>query len=209
MSTKMLLLSTKSVIINLWRGNLYQMNNYLKENKDNKSKSLGEIIKERRESFNYSQREIARKLKIDNSGLAKVEKGERKKPSVMFLTKISLLLRIDLTFLMKKAGYAEEEIKIANSEPYFYYDSNEILEKMIKDKRKKIDKATLEKSMFEKLLRADIIFNVIDETGNNQIEISNFLKEQIKERDNLIIKYQESIDKMTKVLNINLKNKDK
>ena len=177
----------------------------LKENKDNKSKSLGEIIKERRESFNYSQREIARKLKIDNSGLAKIEKGERKKPSVIILTKISLLLKIDLTFLMKKAGYDEEEIKIANSEPYFYYDSNEILEKMINDNRKKIDKAILEKSMFEKLLRADIIFNVIDETGNNQIEISDFLKEQIKERDNLIIKYQESIDKMTKVLSSNNK----
>ena len=192
-------------------GEIYtEMDNYLKENKENKSKILGEIIKERREYFNFSQREIARKLKIDNSGLAKIERGERKKPSVIILKKLSLLLKIDLTFLMKKAGYDESEIELATSQTIIYdVKENQLIDEMIENRKKELSKLIKEKEILEKISNKDIVFNVIDETGQTQIEINRFIEDLKKERTELIDKKTKSIKKLEELLNKHVVNKDK
>lgn len=181
------------------------MKGFLKENKENKNKSLGEIIKEKREAVGLSQRQVARKLKIDNSGLAKIERGDRKKPSILILKKLSMMLGIDLAFLMKKAGYDETEIEIATSQTIFYrIDTGDMIEDMIEDKQKELDKVIKEKNMLEKLAEGDIIFNVIDETGELHIELNSFLKEQIKEREKKIKEYSQAVDGMIEILNSNV-----
>ena len=57
-------------------------------------KTLASLVKETREKIGISQRELSRRTGIDNNTLAKIEKGERKKPNVLSLRKISFLLNV-------------------------------------------------------------------------------------------------------------------
>ena len=47
--------------------------------------TLGELIKNAREKKGMSQRELSRQSGIDNNTIAKLEKGERKKPNIFAL----------------------------------------------------------------------------------------------------------------------------
>lgn len=74
------------------------------------NKTLASVVKEAREKINISQRELSRITDIDNNTIAKIEKGERKKPNVLSLKKLSSVLNISLEMLMKLCGYRKEEI---------------------------------------------------------------------------------------------------
>lgn len=74
------------------------------------SKSLGSIISVSREKKGISQRELARRIEVDNSYIAKIESGVAKKPMTDILYKLSKELDISLADLLKSAGYSNREI---------------------------------------------------------------------------------------------------
>lgn len=74
------------------------------------NKTLASVVKEAREKINISQRELSRITDIDNNTIAKIEKGERKKPNVLSLKKLSSVLNLSLEMLMKLCEYSKEEI---------------------------------------------------------------------------------------------------
>ena len=79
-------------------------------------KTLAEAISTSRKKLGITQRELSRRTNIDNNTIAKIEKGERKKPNVLSLKKLAFALDIDSDKLLKLAGYTKEEIKIANDD---------------------------------------------------------------------------------------------
>ena len=73
-------------------------------------KTLASLVKETREKIGISQRELSRRTGIDNNTLAKIEKGERKKPNVLSLKKLSSVLNLSLDMLMELCEYSKEEM---------------------------------------------------------------------------------------------------
>ncbi len=74
------------------------------------NKTLASVVKEARKNINISQRELSRITGIDNNTIAKIEKGERKKPNVLSLKKLSFVLNLSLDMLMELCEYSKEEI---------------------------------------------------------------------------------------------------
>ncbi len=58
-------------------------------------KTLASVVKSAREKIGISQRELSRRTGIDNNTLAKIEKDERKKPNVLSLRKLSIVLKLN------------------------------------------------------------------------------------------------------------------
>ena len=77
--------------------------------------NLAEAISSSREKFGITQRELSRRTGIDNNTIAKIEKGERKKPNILSLKKLSFALDLDSNILLELAGYTPEEIDISNN----------------------------------------------------------------------------------------------
>lgn len=73
-------------------------------------RKLCEIIKESRISKNISQRELARRINVNNAVIARIENGETRKPSFPLLKSISEELKLDLVQLLNAACYTMEEI---------------------------------------------------------------------------------------------------
>jgi len=80
-----------------------------------KDKTLASVVKDAREKLGISQRELSRRTGIDNNTVAKIEKGERKKPNVLSLRKLALILDLSLDELMKLANYDESEFNIISN----------------------------------------------------------------------------------------------
>lgn len=81
-------------------------------------KTLASVVKEAREKINISQRELSRITGIDNNTIAKIEKGERKKPNVLSLKKLSSVLNLSLEMLMELCDYSKEEINSTVNNSY-------------------------------------------------------------------------------------------
>lgn len=79
-----------------------------------KNETLSEVIKTAREKKGISQRELARQINVDNSTIAKIEKGKIKQPSEFVLMKIAKYLNLDAKGLLILAGYKEIEINNLN-----------------------------------------------------------------------------------------------
>lgn len=177
---------------------------YLDENSEYKDKSLAEIIKDRRESLNISQREMARKLRIDNSGLAKIEKGIRKKPSSLILKKLSMFLQIDLAFLMTKAGYDQDEIDVVTNQTMMYVvGSNLFLDDLVIAEHNKLDILTTTRDLYKKIISKDI--KLIDKNGFEVKEYNKLIREQLKDLDNQIDSQKKTVAMYDEQLNYNVK----
>lgn len=87
----------------------------LKKKKEETFSSLAEAVSVYREKMNITQRELSRRTGIDNNTIAKIEKGERKKPNILSLKKIGFALNINPDYLMKLSGYNDYEIKMSNT----------------------------------------------------------------------------------------------
>ena len=74
--------------------------------------NLAVIVKTAREKIKISQRELSRRSGVDNNTISKIEKGVRKKPNVISLIKLSDVLDIDISKLLKASGYSKNEIQI-------------------------------------------------------------------------------------------------
>lgn len=73
---------------------------------------IAKTIIKYREDNNLSQRQLAKKLKIDNSYIARIENGEVKKLSIPFLIKLSEETKINIDILMAKSSYSYREIEV-------------------------------------------------------------------------------------------------
>jgi len=72
--------------------------------------SLANIIRNERLNLNMSQSELSRKTGIDRTTISRIESGERKKPIIDTLIKLSKVLNIDLSLLLAIAGYTSHDI---------------------------------------------------------------------------------------------------
>ncbi|MBE6149775.1 MAG: helix-turn-helix transcriptional regulator [Firmicutes bacterium] len=100
-------------------------------------KSLSETIKESRNKLGISQRELAKRIGVDDSYIAKIESGITKKPSVINLVKLGTELNLRIVELCQKSGYSGKEINelfnLNSSDFRFLSDFDIIEENEIKD----------------------------------------------------------------------------
>ncbi|MBR2827665.1 MAG: helix-turn-helix transcriptional regulator [Bacilli bacterium] len=167
------------------------------------NKTLASVVKNARERIGISQREVSRRTGIDNNTLAKIEKGERKKPNVLSLRKISFLLNLDLEELLKLAGYNDQDIEVALNQRNFIISSGNAplisLEDMInRDKDELLSRKIL------KELGTKIDYNEIDfinkmnsKDRNKSIKI---FKKFLKDNDKEIKKLSDQIEEELKIL---------
>ena len=74
--------------------------------------NLAVMVRTAREKIKISQRELSRRSGVDNNTISKIEKGIRKKPGVISLIKLSDVLDIDISKLLKASGYSKNEIQV-------------------------------------------------------------------------------------------------
>lgn len=168
------------------------------------NKTLASVIKSAREIIGISQREVSRRTGIDNNTLAKIEKGERKKPNVLSLRKISFLLNLDLEELLKLAGYNEQDIEVALNQNSFIISSGNApliaLEDMISRNKDELLSRKVLKELGTKIdyNEIDFINKMNSKDRNKSIKIfKNFLKDNDKE----IKKLSDQIEEELKILN--------
>lgn len=168
------------------------------------NKTLASVIKSARERIGISQREVSRRTGIDNNTLAKIEKGERKKPNVLSLRKISFLLNLDLEELLKLAGYNEQDIEVALNQNSFIISSGNAplisLEDMINRDKDELLSRKILKELGTKIDYNEIGFvnkmNSKDRSKSIKI-FKNFLKDNDKE----IKKISDRIESQIEMLN--------
>ena len=106
-------------------------------------KTLAEIIIENREKNKMSQRELARKINLNNAYLSRIENGEIKQPSVNIIMKISNELKLDTLELLFMT-YSKEEIEIMGvlgnniNDVYHFVSEEELKNISITDKNENI-----------------------------------------------------------------------
>lgn len=168
------------------------------------NKTLASVVKSAREKLGISQRELSRRTGIDNNTVAKIEKGERKKPNVLSLRKISFLLNLDLEELLKLAGYNEQDIEVSINQNSFIISSGNApliaLEDMINRNKNELLSRKILKELGEKIDYSEIDFinKMNSKDRNKSIKIfKNFLKDNDKE----IKKLSDQIEAELKMLN--------
>ncbi len=168
------------------------------------NKTLASVVKNAREKIGISQRELSRRTGIDNNTIAKIEKGERKKPNVLSLRKISFLLNLDLEELLKLAGYNEQDIEVALNQNSFIISSGNAplisLEDMINRDKDELLSRKILKELDTKIDYSEIDFinKMNSKDRNKSIKIfKNFLKDNDKE----IKKISDRIESQIEILN--------
>lgn len=168
------------------------------------NKTLASVIKNARERIGISQREVSRRTGIDNNTLAKIERGERKKPNVLSLRKMSFLLDLDLEELLKLAGYNKQDIEVALNQRNFIISSGNstliALEDMVNRNKDEVLARNILKELGEKIdyNEIDFINKMNSKDKNKSIKIfKNFLKDNDKE----IKKLSDQIDEELKIFN--------
>ena len=172
------------------------------------NKTLASVVKEAREKIGISQRELSRKTGIDNNTLAKIEKGERKKPNVLSLKKLSVILNLNLKELMSLSGYSLKDIDASTNNTYstlaIISDNAPVL--VLDDLiNKDSDKLFIKKVIKELFNTCDI--NKLDILNEMNLKERNraikLLKKYIAENNNDIEKINTGIEKLKKLLSEN------
>lgn len=108
------------------------------------NKTLASVISSAREKIGISQRELSRRTGIDNNTVAKIEKGERKKPNTLSLIKLSKELNIDLKLLLELSGYTKEDAimfeNLIKDNPNNIISINKTTEKEVEELNEQIKK---------------------------------------------------------------------
>lgn len=73
-------------------------------------KNLSEFVKINREKMGISQRELARKIGVDNSYIAKIENGSVTKPSIEVILHLSTFFNEFFDKVLDLSGYTKLEI---------------------------------------------------------------------------------------------------
>ena len=80
--------------------------------------SLSKLVREARIIKRISQRELARRTGVDNNTISKIEKGNRLKPNILILKKLSLELGLDFEKMMQ---LGREFVEFKPKEPKVFY----------------------------------------------------------------------------------------
>lgn len=169
-------------------------------------KTLANVVKGAREKIGISQRELSRRTGIDNNTLAKIEKGERKKPNVLSLRKISYILNIKLEELLKLSGYNEQDIEVALNQNHInitILNTNStiiMLEDIINDSKNELIAKEILKEIMSKIDYENIDYLKNLSSKNKKIAIKKF-KNLIKNNEKDIKNLKESIEKGLEILN--------
>ena len=169
------------------------------------NKTLASVVKEAREKIGISQRELSRITGIDNNTIAKIEKGERKKPNVLSLKKLSSVLNISLEDLMELCEYSKEEIEATVNNSYssmIIKPENApilVLDDIVNQMQdelyiKMVIKELLENCNLEELS----IISELDKKEQNRV--IKLIKKFIKDNSKEIESKKESIDDLNKLL---------
>lgn len=103
-------------------------------------KNLSDLIKAKRNECGLSQRELASKVNVDYSYIAKIESGITKKPSIEIIYKLSNALNIFFLDLLEAANYSNLEIHeltnigkdlVFNNKVYNFIDDEELKKYLI------------------------------------------------------------------------------
>lgn len=81
--------------------------------------AIGDFIKERRLSKEWSKRTLAEKAGVSHSEVHRIENGERENPSIKMLLAISEALSVPKEEMLRIAGYADSEGDIPLIEKVF------------------------------------------------------------------------------------------
>lgn len=168
------------------------------------NKTLASVVKNAREKLGISQRELSRRTGIDNNTVAKIEKGERKKPNVLSLRKISFLLKLDLEELLKLAGYNEQDIEVSLNQNNFIFSSGTApliaLEDLINNDKSELLVRNILKELGMKIDYNQIEFiNKLD--SKERKHATNSFKQFLKNNNVEIKNLKEHIQKGTELLN--------
>ena len=169
------------------------------------NKTLASVVKAAREKIDISQRELSRITGIDNNTIAKIEKGERKKPNVLSLKKLSSVLNISLEDLMELCEYSKEEIEATVNNSYssiIIKPENApilVLDDIVNQMQdelyiKMVIKELLENCNLEELS----IISELDKKEQNRV--IKLIKKFIKDNSKEIESKKESIDDLNKLL---------
>ena len=172
------------------------------------NKTLASVVKEAREKIGISQRELSRITGIDNNTIAKIEKGERKKPNVLSLKKLSSVLNLSLEDLMELCDYSKEEIEATVNNSYssiVIKPENApilVLDDIVNQMQdelyiKMVIKELLENCNLEELS----IISELDKKEQNRV--IKLIKKFIKDNSKEIESKKESIDDLNKLLTDN------
>lgn len=72
--------------------------------------NLANVLRNERMKLNISQSELARRLGVDRTTILKIENGERQKPTIDTLVRLSKGLNINLSLLLELSGYTSKNI---------------------------------------------------------------------------------------------------
>lgn len=170
--------------------------------------TLASVVKEAREKINISQRELSRITGIDNNTIAKIEKGERKKPNVLSLKKLSSVLNISLEMLMELCEYSKEEIESTVNNSYssmVIKPENApilVLDDIVNQMQDELYIKMVIKELLDNCILEDL--NIISELDNKRKnKVIKIIKKYIKDNEKEIKKQKESIDDLNKLLTEN------
>lgn len=169
------------------------------------NKTLASVVKEAREKIDISQRELSRITGIDNNTIAKIEKGERKKPNVLSLKKLSSVLNVSLENLMELCEYSKKEIEVTVNNSYssiVIKPENApilVLDDIVNQMQdelyiKMVIKELLDNCNLDEL---NIIYKLNKKEQNRVIKL---IKKYIKNNENEIESQKKSIDNLNKLL---------
>ncbi|MBP3635422.1 MAG: helix-turn-helix transcriptional regulator [Bacilli bacterium] len=167
------------------------------------NKTLSSVVKSAREKLGISQRELSRRTGIDNNTLAKIEKGERKKPNVLSLRKLSVVLKIEFENLLKLSDYSEEDIVAITSDSYnniaIIPENAPVL--LLDDLLKQFKEELYIKQIIKELLK-DVDISKFDiESELKQTEKKKSIKKYIEENNGEIEKIVDGINHLNSLLN--------
>lgn len=169
------------------------------------NKTLASIVKEARKKTGISQRDLSRRTGIDNNTLAKIEKGERKKPNVLSLKKLSVILNLNLKELMVLSGYSSKDIDASTNSTYstmaIISDNAPVL--VLDDLiNKDSDKLFIKKVIKELLDTCDIDkLNILNEMNKKEKNRAvKLIKRYIAQNEKDIERINTGIEKLKKLL---------
>ena len=149
--------------------------------------------------------DLSRITGIDNNTIAKIEKGERKKPNVLSLKKLSSVLNLSLEMLMELCEYSREEIDSTVNNSYssmVIKPENApilVLDDIVNQMQdelyiKMVIKELLDNCDLEKL---NTIYELNKKDKNRVIKV---MKNYIKDNEKEIKKQKQSLDDLKKLL---------
>lgn len=102
--------------------------------------NLSDLIKEKRNKLNISQRELAKKINVDNSLISRIESGEVQKPNLFILFNLSETLDISIVKLLKACNYEGFDVELLNNlQDFEFLGSSEKLYKRYCNSKNEID----------------------------------------------------------------------